>query len=66
MEFIHTYLGYNNNRDEYNCEILNEIKNPVGFCKYYKSNSYDSQFISLDFAYEYNSHDIKFILPLYE
>ena len=29
MEFIHTYLGYNNNRDEYNCEILNEIKNPV-------------------------------------
>jgi|TARA_R110000868_G_scaffold139573_2_gene354546 hypothetical protein len=41
MEFIHTYLGYNNNRDEYNCEILNEIKNPVGFCKYYKSNSYD-------------------------
>ena len=40
MEFIHTYLGYNNNQDEYNCEILNEIKNAVGYCKYYKSNSY--------------------------
>jgi len=41
MEFIHTYLGYNNNRDEYNCEILNNKKNSVGFCKYYKNNSYD-------------------------
>jgi hypothetical protein len=40
MKFIHTYLGYNNNRDEYNCEILKN-NSSVGFCKYYKNNSYD-------------------------
>lgn len=37
MIFEHKYLGYDseNKKDEYSCNIINNCKEPVGYCKYY-------------------------------
>lgn len=55
MQFIHTYLGFNDNRDEYSCNILNDNKHSVGYCKYYKNNIYDDivciEFINIGYEH---------------
>lgn len=42
MVFDHVYMGTScEGREEYSCSILNNKKDVVGHCKYYRPNIYD-------------------------
>lgn len=41
MKFEHIYLSDSYDREEYLCNIIDDYNKNVGYCKYYKLNSYD-------------------------
>ena len=61
MEFKHVYMGSSSEgRDEYSCTIIDNNKNDVGHCKYYKPNIYDEvviiEFINIKYEHRRRGH----------
>lgn len=68
MEFVHTYLGDANKREEYSCEIFNKNKVNVGYCKYYKPNIYEDivyiEFINIKYEHRRRGYATATVLEL--
>jgi len=68
MEFVHTYLGVDNNREEYSCEIFNKNKVNVGYCKYYKPNIYEDviyiEFINIGYEHRRRGYATAMVVEL--